>query len=455
MNEFDHKASHWDAKLVRVSERKPWRRHSDRAALTLNMTALEYGCGTGLVSFALQPYLGHITLADSSSGMLAVLREKIAASQVQNMTPRSLDLTIDPLPTERYQLIYTLMTLHHIPDTVRMLRAFYALLDTPGYLWVADLDTEDGTFHEDEFHGHLGFDRAALSAQAREAGFQSIAFSTVFQDAQGSRRCAEGLSAVSHDRPQVMTPTLKTVLNFRDCGGPATVEMAALGRHLRGRVYRSGTLDDAQTADLRTLHTLGLKTIIDLRAPREKKRRPGAHRRCAPHRCAHQLETRTREKIQPLMTKRGAEQNVVDILKQMYRDLADEVWPQAGQLFKVLLTAEAYPVLNPLPRQQRSHRLHVRAGGAGRGRGAGGDHSRLSGNQPPLRIIGPAHGAYAENLLIRSLADRVRASLSAREAYLWAAFDQIEHCHGGLTAYLAKCGVTACEIETLRGLLVE
>jgi hypothetical protein len=112
--------------------------------------------------------------------MLAVLREKIAASQVQNLTPRPLDLLTDPLPAERYQLIYTLMTLHHIPDTDRILRAFYALLDTPGYLCVADLDTEDGTFHEDEFHGHLGFDRAALSAQAREAGFQSIEFSTVF-----------------------------------------------------------------------------------------------------------------------------------------------------------------------------------------------------------------------------------------------------------------------------------
>jgi hypothetical protein len=27
--------------------------------------------------------------------------------------------------------------------------------------------------------------------------------------------------------------------------------------------------------------------------------------------------------------------------------------------------------------------------------------------------------------------------------------------HGGLTAYLAKCGMTAREIDTLRGLLVE
>ena len=82
------------------------------------------------------------------------------------------------------------------------------------------------------------------------------------------------------------------------------------GRHLRrGRLYRSGTLDDAQAADRRTLHTLGLKTIIDLRAPREKKKAPaqvdGARRVDVPI----ELETRTREKLQPLMTKRGAEQD--------------------------------------------------------------------------------------------------------------------------------------------------
>jgi ubiquinone/menaquinone biosynthesis C-methylase UbiE len=152
------------------------------------MLALEYGCGTGLLSFALQPYLGHITLADSSSGMLAVLREKIAAANFQNMTPLQLDLLIDPLPAERYHLIYTLMTLHHIPDTDRILRACYDLLDTSGTLCVADLDKEDGTFHEEEFHGHLGFDRAELAAQAKRIGFTDIGFTTVFhmlKDVQG------------------------------------------------------------------------------------------------------------------------------------------------------------------------------------------------------------------------------------------------------------------------------
>jgi protein-tyrosine phosphatase len=250
-----------------------------------------------------------------------------------------------------------------------------------------------------------------------------------------------------------MTPTLKTIPNFRDCGGLATVD----GRRLRsGRVYRSGMLGDARIDDLRVLHTLGLKTIIDLRAPREKKKTPtyidGMRHIDVPI----ELETRTREKIQPLMTKRGAEQAVVDILQQMYRDLADEVWPQAGQLFQVLLNAEAYPVL-----------IHCRAGKDRTGFMCALVEQAVG--VEPVAIVQDyletnRHFGLLTPRMVRMLKifslgrvqiENVRASLSAREEYLQAAFDQIEQDHGGLPAYLAKCGVTACEIETLRGLLVE
>ena len=181
MNDFNQKAKDWDAKPIRIE-----RAHAvaegikARVRLTPQMAAFEYGCGTGLLSFALQPYLGHITLADSSTGMLAVLQEKIAASGIRNMTPLQLDLLSDPPPPDRYQLIYTLMTLHHIAATDKVLRAFYTLLADSGYLCVADLDAEDGTFHEEEFHGHLGFDRNELSEKSRQAGFRTIGFTTVF-----------------------------------------------------------------------------------------------------------------------------------------------------------------------------------------------------------------------------------------------------------------------------------
>jgi len=181
MNEFDQIAATWDEKIHRTERASVIAEGiCAHVPLSPNMTALEYGCGTGLLSFALQADLGHIFLADNSAGMLSVLAEKIASSGISNMTPVSLDLITGPLPNFQVQLIYTLMTLHHIDDTAQILRAFYALLEPGGYLCIADLDAEDGSFHGPEFTGHKGFARETLGRLVKEMGFGPVSFSTAY-----------------------------------------------------------------------------------------------------------------------------------------------------------------------------------------------------------------------------------------------------------------------------------
>ena len=179
--DFDEKAQEWDndpVKLERAAAVAAAIRN--RVRLSPDLSALEYGCGTGLLSFALYRELGSITLADSSAGMLAVLREKIAASGADHLRPMRLDLTVDPLPAERYDLIYTLMTLHHVSDVDRILRDFHALLRPDGALCIADLDREDGSFHGAGFDGHHGFEREALRDRLARAGFGEIQFDTCY-----------------------------------------------------------------------------------------------------------------------------------------------------------------------------------------------------------------------------------------------------------------------------------
>jgi len=179
MMEFDAKAKTWDsdpAKRERALAVAAALRQ--RVPLSRDWRALEYGCGTGLLSFALQSDLGELTLADSSPGMLAVLAEKITAAGLTHLHLLALDLLTDPPPAERYDLIHTLMTLHHVADTGRLLRAFHDLLRPGGWLGIADLDREDGSFHGPGFTGHHGFDRAALRAQLVDAGFGGVDFST-------------------------------------------------------------------------------------------------------------------------------------------------------------------------------------------------------------------------------------------------------------------------------------
>ena len=182
MTDFDLMAKDWDSVPRRI-ERARAVAEAIRTGIYLSPStkAFEYGCGTGLLSFALQPHLGHITLADSSPGMLSVLEGKIRSSGIRNMTPLKLDLSMDSLPQERYDLIYTLMTLHHIPDTDRVLKGFYTLLANRGYLCIADLDKEDGSFHGAGFEGHKGFDRVELEDKLTKLGFHQIRFTTCYQ----------------------------------------------------------------------------------------------------------------------------------------------------------------------------------------------------------------------------------------------------------------------------------
>ena len=181
MIDFDSKARAWDGNPV-FQDRADKIAAGIQAAIPLNknMHALDYGCGTGMLSFPLKDTLGHITLKDSSAGMLEVLREKIAALGVANMTVRQADLASQPPHDERYDLIYSSMVLHHIPDTAAILATFHALLNPGGWLCVADLDKEDGSFHGSEVDVHHGFARQALQQLAESAGYANVRFDTVF-----------------------------------------------------------------------------------------------------------------------------------------------------------------------------------------------------------------------------------------------------------------------------------
>jgi 2-polyprenyl-3-methyl-5-hydroxy-6-metoxy-1,4-benzoquinol methylase len=186
MTNFDERAKDWDSDPKKV-ERALAVAEAIRSAIpltretTAKMSALEYGCGTGLLSFAFQADLGQITLADTSEGMLEVLSEKITSSGVTNMHPMRLDLSTDPLPAEQFDLTYSLMTLHHIEDAKGILKEFHALLAPSGILCIADLDKEDGTFHTDGTTDiHLGFERSELQTWVEDAGFTDVKFSTAY-----------------------------------------------------------------------------------------------------------------------------------------------------------------------------------------------------------------------------------------------------------------------------------
>ncbi len=168
MSSFDEKAATWDEDPTRLERAKAVAR-SIRAAVPLSRSTrvLEYGAGTGLVSQELASGVGPLTLADPSAGMRGVIRSKIDAGVLPGSTRVwDLDLSTGEPPPEQFDLIATVMTLHHIHDLAPVLAGFVAMLDDGGRLCLADLVKEDGSFHSDPgFDGHHGFDLEELAGQ--------------------------------------------------------------------------------------------------------------------------------------------------------------------------------------------------------------------------------------------------------------------------------------------------
>jgi predicted TPR repeat methyltransferase len=74
--DFDEKAGTWDSDPVKFARAYAVAEAiRNYVPISARSTGFEFGCGTGLLSFALLPYNKHIILADISAGMLAVLRE--------------------------------------------------------------------------------------------------------------------------------------------------------------------------------------------------------------------------------------------------------------------------------------------------------------------------------------------------------------------------------------------
>ena len=175
---FDEKAAGWDAddmrKQLSAAIGSSMLAH---VALDERMDVLDFGAGTGLISVHVAPRVNRIVAVDTSKAMLAgltakqELRGKVEAVCV--------DITRSPLDA-RFDLVISAMAMHHVPDTAGLIQCFADHLKPGGRLALADLDTEDGSFHPDDAAGvfHHGFDRGELQGLLELHGFGDIRFFT-------------------------------------------------------------------------------------------------------------------------------------------------------------------------------------------------------------------------------------------------------------------------------------
>ncbi len=186
MTGFDLKAATWDE--------DPQRREL-AAAIAGAMFAvlglrpgerlLDLGCGTGLVGHALGQVTGDLLGIDVSAAMVARFRAKTADRPGLRAEVR--DLLAAPLPPGSVDAAVSAMAFHHLPDPDGMLRALHAATVPGGRLAIADLESEDGSFHGAEKVPWNGFDPAVFTARLTATGWQEPAWRRVHSITKGGR----------------------------------------------------------------------------------------------------------------------------------------------------------------------------------------------------------------------------------------------------------------------------
>ncbi len=241
---------------------------------------------------------------------------------------------------------------------------------------------------------------------------------------------------------------MEKIRNFRDFGGYP----AAAGTWVRrGLLFRSGDLEKASARDLRSLESLGIKTVIDLRSAGEKGRRARIPQGARLHAVPFDGGETAREEVRPLLFKRTGRAGIEDAITRMYAAMVDEQRGQVAEVLRILLCPESAPLL-----------IHCRAGKDRTGFVCAVIHLALGvdttlaledylrSNDAYLAEI--ARAARLMKLLTLGLlpVENLAFAFTVRREYLQTALDRMTERYGTISRYLEDGGARPGDIELLK-----
>lgn len=178
---FNKAAAEWDKGDMRQNIADAvFKTIVSRIALTNNMNIMDFGAGTGLLSFKIAPMVRSVVGVDLSEKMLEQLESKNTASL--KVEAHCHDILEMPLERE-FNGIVSSMAMHHVEDTARLFQTFYTHLVRDGFIAIADLEEEDGSFHTHGNEGvhHFGFNREQLRHTIENTGFKNVRFHEAYR----------------------------------------------------------------------------------------------------------------------------------------------------------------------------------------------------------------------------------------------------------------------------------
>jgi protein-tyrosine phosphatase len=246
---------------------------------------------------------------------------------------------------------------------------------------------------------------------------------------------------------------MKTVMNFREVGGFPSDNGKMMKR---GMLFRSGSLDKARGNDLQRIRSLRIKTIIDLRSKPEYRSKTGAPLEVRKVTLPLNFDGIVKARLQPYLRKKGVEQQIINVLDGVYSDMVDWVLPEVGELFRVLLMEDPFPLL-----------VNCRAGKDRTGfvyavieLALGVETEYII--QDYLRSndsVVPKARRILKLLKIITLgwfpAGNIQLAFTAQEKYIRTIIDKINQEYGGIVCYLERCGVSGNDLRRLREMLLD
>jgi len=177
IDHFKYKAKSWDMNSKIVQNAKGIAELIVKnIKLDKSMEIMDFGAGTGLLSYFVAPYVKKIVAVDNSPSMLLEFKSKCDDFACETEVIEK-DLSVDNID-RKFNGVISSMTIHHLEDTAALFSKLYTMLDVDGFIALADLDSEEGNFHSDNTGVfHYGFDRQTLTTLAYEAGFKDVKFS--------------------------------------------------------------------------------------------------------------------------------------------------------------------------------------------------------------------------------------------------------------------------------------
>jgi SAM-dependent methyltransferase len=141
-------------------------------------SALDYGCGTGLVGLRLLDFFSSLLFVDASAGMVEQVRGKLQQTGAKNGQALRGDFLSAIPPGMRVDTLLLVQVLLHEREPAALLARLRLVLRDGGHLILVDFDKNE-QIHASEIRN--GFDQSELAGDLKALGFSPVVSETFYR----------------------------------------------------------------------------------------------------------------------------------------------------------------------------------------------------------------------------------------------------------------------------------